>query len=106
MLTAKTYPLTRPVIHSLFFRGAPSGGKSIPSITGKAAGTIPPVVGIPLPFHGNLFAVVKLRDTADAQRERDVQHGALQVGAFQRHESRSVVVVRHHRDSQGVRIEG
>src|SRR5713101_4324829 len=98
MIAAKSYPIARPLPHALFILRSPAALKSIPGIAGEPAGKIPPVVGIPLPFHGNLFAVVELRDTTDAQRERDVQHCALQAGAFQRHESRSVV--------EGASLEG
>src|SRR6266516_2876278 len=105
MFRSQTYPGTRPFIHALLFRCPPAGFKRVTRITWEAAGKITAVVRVTFSFHSNLFPIVELRNSPDAQRECRVHHRPFESRAIQRHETRRIVIVYQGRDFQGIRIK-
>src|SRR5207249_4681430 len=65
VIRAQTYPGTRPLKHFLLFWPASFGSEGIASIAGKAAGKVAAIVRVLFSFHGDLFAVVELRNATN-----------------------------------------
>src|ERR1051325_7558592 len=98
MIAAKFDPIARPVPDTFFLTRSSVRLKFVARIAGESAGKVAPVIGILFAFHCDLFAIIKLRYAAHAQRESEVQHRSVESRAVERHETHGVVVIRERRD--------